>query len=384
MKILYYLPSLEAPGGLERIITFKANYFAEHGDEVTIVTSEMERTKPHFALSPRVRHVDLGVAFDYPYSQSRVMKLLKYPFRYRRFRKRLVRTLHELRPDITVSTLRRELNFLNDVKDGSVKIGEFHVTRHAYGAEALTSGNALMRKLKGMWNKRFVNNLSRLSRVVLLTHEEAGFWPELNNLCVIPNPIITPLDKVSDGTPRRVIAAGRYAPQKGFDALIDSWALVAHKHPSWTLHIYGDGYLREGLQAQIEHLRLTESCFLEHNADNIADKYCESSIFVLSSRYEGFGMVITEAMGCGVAPVCFACPCGPRDIIDDGKNGLLVENGSIREMAQKISYLIENEEIRKEMGRQAYRDAQKYKMEHIAQQWKDLFQSLTEQKNNKV
>lgn len=384
MKLLYYLPSLEAPGGLERIITFKANYFAKHGDEVTIVTSEMERGKPYFPLSAQVRHVDLGVAFDYPYNQSRVKKLIKYPFRYYRFRKRFARTLHELRPDITISTLRRELNFLNDLKDESVKIGEFHVTRYAYGAEALQSRNPVTRMLKRLWNKRFVKQLSRLSRLVLLTNEEAGFWPELSNLCVIPNPIITPLDKVSDGTSRRVIAAGRYAPQKGFDALIDSWHILAQNYPSWTLHIYGDGYLREELQAQINRLKISESCFLEHTVDNIAEKYCKSSIFVLSSHYEGFGMVITEAMGCGVPPVSFACPCGPKDIIDDDKNGLLVEDGNIQEMAQKISYLIENEEIRKEMGRQAYRDAQKYKMEHIAQQWNDLFQSiLTEQKKTR-
>lgn len=382
MKILYYLPSLEAPGGLERIITFKANYFAEHGEEVTIVTSEMGERRPYFPLSPQIRHIDLHVPIDYPYNQSRLKKLLKYPFRYHRFRKKFTRLLLQLRPDITISTLRRELNFLNDVDDGSVKIGEFHVTRHAYGAEALTSGNTVVKRLKGLWNRRFIRQLSRLKRVVLLTHEEAGFWPELNNVCVIPNPIVTPLDKVSDGSSHKVIAAGRYAPQKGFDRLIDSWALVAQKHPSWTLHIYGDGYLREELQAQTDRLGLTDACLLEHTVDNIADKYSESSLFILSSRFEGFGMVITEAMGCGVPSVSFACPCGPRDIINDGVNGLLVEDGHVEQMAEKISYLIEHEEIRREMGKQAYRDAQKYKMENIARQWKELFESVTANKES--
>lgn len=297
MRLIYYLPSLEAPGGLERIITFKANYFAEQGNEVTIITSELGDHKPYFPLSPQVRHIDLGVAFDYPYSQSRLIKLLKYPFRYHRFRKRFAKVLRELRPDITISTLRRELNFINKLDDGSIKIGEFHVTRYAYGAEALKSGNPLLKWLKAQLNKKFVRNLSQLKRVVLLTHEEAGFWSELTNLSVIPNPIITPLNKVSDGKAKRVIAVGRYAPQKGFDMLIDSWALVAQKYPDWTLYIYGDGFLRAELQEQIERLGLTEKCRLEHTVNNIADKYGESSIFVLSSRYEGFGMVITEAMG---------------------------------------------------------------------------------------
>lgn len=376
MKLVYYLPSLEAPGGLERIITFKANYFAEQGNDVTIITSELEGRKPYFPLSPQVKHIDLGVPFDYPYNQARLLKLFRYPFRYHRFRKRLTNVLQELNPDITISTLRRELNFLNKLNDGSIKIGEFHVTRYAYGAEALRSRNPIVRWLKAQWNKKFVHDLSQLKQVVLLTHEEAGFWPELSNLSVIPNPIITPLNKVSNRKEKHVIAVGRYVPQKGFDKLIDSWALVSQRHPDWRLRIYGDGFLRTKLQEQIERLGLAEKCRLEHTVKEISDKYSESSIFVLSSRYEGFGMVITEAMGCGVPPISFACPCGPRDIINDGVNGLLVEDGNIEDMAKKICYLIENEDRRQEMGKQAYLDAQRYKMENIALQWKKLFETV--------
>ena len=377
MKLVYYLPSLEAPGGLERIITFKAGYFAEQGNDVTILTSELGDRKPYFPLSPKVKHIDLGIAFDYPYNQSHFTKLLKYPFRYHCFQKRFTKTLRKLSPDITISTLRRELNFINKINDGSIKIGEFHVTRHAYGVEALASGNPVLKWLKAQWNKKFVHNLSQLKQVILLTHEEAGFWPELSNISVIPNPIITPLNKKSDGKEKSVIAVGRYAPQKGFDRLIDSWALVVREHPDWMLRIYGDGFLRTELQAQIERLGLTEKCQLEHTVNNIADRYSESSIFVLSSRYEGFGMVITEAMGCGVPPVSFTCPCGPRDIINDGINGLLVEDGNIEDMAEKINFLIENVDRRLLMGQQAYEDAQKYKMENIAKQWEELFQSIT-------
>ena len=120
MKIAYYLPSLQAPGGIERIVTFKANYFAEHfeGYDITIITSEQMGTAPHFPLSPKVKHIDLGVSFDLPYSQSIVSKVLKYPFRYYRFKQRLSNLLNELKPDITISTMRRELNFITKLKDG--------------------------------------------------------------------------------------------------------------------------------------------------------------------------------------------------------------------------------------------------------------------------
>ena len=120
-----------------------------------------------------------------------------------------------------------------------------------------------------------------------------------------------------------------------------------------------------------------DTLYLEEQTPDIIRNYCRSSIFVLSSRYEGFGMVITEAMSCGVPPVSFTCPCGPRDIIDDGKNGLLVENGNIEMLAEKICYLIENDEIRRKMGQQARIDVERFKIEQIAEQWKQLFERLT-------
>ena len=140
MKIVYYLPSLEAPGGLEHIITYKANYFASCGHQVTILTSEQGDRAVHFPLSPNVKHIDLGVPFDYPYNQSKLSRIIKYPFRYNLFKKRFEKVLLELRADITISTLRREINFLPYLKDGSIKIGEFHITRHAYGFGSTESG----------------------------------------------------------------------------------------------------------------------------------------------------------------------------------------------------------------------------------------------------
>jgi len=337
MKIAYYLPSLQAPGGIERIVTFKANYFAEHfeGYDITIITSEQMGKAPHFPLSPKVKHIDLGVSFDLPYSQSIVSKVLKYPFRYYRFKQQLSNLLNELKPDITISTMRRELNFITKLKDGSLKIGEFHVSRYAYGAEALKRKSPIVNMIKKRWANRFVKNLSKLSRVIILTSEGAKDWPELTNISIIPNPISTPVEgKQTDILSHNAIAVGRYAPQKGFDMLIPAWSIVAQRHPDWKLHI--------------------------------------------SSRYEGLPLVLGEAMAYGVAPVAFACPCGPRDMITHGKNGILVENGNIEQLAEQICYLIENENIRIEMGRQAKIRAKDFTMEAISQQWKSLFEELME------
>jgi glycosyltransferase involved in cell wall biosynthesis len=364
-------------GGLERIITFKANYFAEHlGYDVTLLTSEQVGKQPYYKLSSKVKHVDLLVCFDMPgQHQSFVSKAVQYPFRYRVFKKRFNQFLLQHKPDITISTLRRELNFINTLQDGSIKIGEFHVTRSAYHANALSGGNVFSDLIKKYWSKQFLENISRLSKFVLLTEEEKGNWSELDNTLVINNPLPFFPQQVSACTNKQVIAVGRYTAQKGFDMLIDAWKLVSEEHPDWILTIYGEGD-REGLMKQIRALDLEDTCLLQPPVTEITSKYVESSLFVLSSRFEGFGMVIVEAMACGVPPVSFACPCGPKDIINNGVDGLLVEKDNIKELAASICHLIEHDEVRKAMGTQARISSERFKMEYIAGQWKSLFESL--------
>jgi glycosyltransferase involved in cell wall biosynthesis len=373
MKIAYYLPSLIAPGGLERVITFKANYFASIGHDVTVITSEQAGQPEHFELSPRVKRIDLNVLFDYPFYQPFLLKLIKYPVRYYLFRKRFKRALLATHPDITISTLRREINFLPYMNDGSVKIGEFHVTRNSYGME---STNPLKKFIKKRWQKGFLKNLSAFSRIVLLTHEEQDLWPELKNTIVIPNPILTRPGEQSDTKAKIVIAAGRYAEQKGFDLLIEAWKVVFRKHPDWQLHIYGDGGLRESLQKQIDDAGMTKVCILKHNTPNIEQKYSASSIYALSSRFEGFGMVLIEAMSCGLPLVSFDCACGPKDIITPGEDGILVKSFDTDSMGEAINSLIEDDEKRRVMGENAYRNSNRYKMEHIATSWNELFSSV--------
>jgi glycosyltransferase involved in cell wall biosynthesis len=379
MKIVYYLPSLIAPGGLERVITFKANYFASMGHDVTIITSEQSGRPEHFELSPMVKRIDLNVAFDNSFNLS-YRKILEYPIRYHIFKKRFKRALLATKPDITISTLRRETNFLPYLRIGGAKIGEFHVTRHSYG---FTPTNWFSQILKKRWQRMFIKNLSAFKNIVLLTKEEQGLWPELKNTIVIPNPILTPPGKQSDTKSKRVIAAGRYAEQKGFDLLIKAWENVFKKHPDWELHIYGEGSLREPLQRQIDEAGMGNVCFLEHNTPNIEEKYSESSIFVLSSRFEGFGMVLTEAMSCGLPLVSFDCACGPKDIITNGEDGLLVECFDTDKMGEAINSLIEDDEKRKVMGENAYRNSNRYKMEHISEIWTTLFCNVTSEKKKK-
>ncbi|MEA4866960.1 Glycosyltransferase Gtf1 [bioreactor metagenome] len=376
MKILYYLPSLYMSGGLERIITFKANYLASKlGHEVVVMTSEQMDKRPYFPLAANVKHIDIDVPFDIGGPGSKIIKILTYPFRYRKFKNRFTDVLYKERPDVTVSTLRREINFLTSLEDGSIKIGEFHITRGAYFTESVTYKSYLKGFLKRFLEQRFIKKLSRLDKLVLLTNEEKSFWPELSNTMVIYNPVTITPTVTSDCKSNIVMAAGRYSYQKGFDMLIKAWNMVVKECPGWELRIYGEGNDME-LKQLIEKHELEQSCFLLPPVSNIEEKYAESSIFVLSSRYEGFGMVLCEAMTCGVPAVSFDCKCGPKDIINHGKDGLLAECCNIDALAQSVIVLAKDQVKREQMGRDALVNSKRFSQANIMGIWNDLFNYL--------
>ena len=370
MKIAYCTPSLYIPGGVERVLTTKANYLADvAGYEVYIILTDGKEKAPYYPLSDKINIINLDINFEELWSLSFVKKSIVYLKKQRVFKKRLAKTLCELKPDITVSLLRREINFLCDIKDGSKKVGEMHINRQNYRNFETGDTNFIKKIFEQYWMSSLIKQLKRLDCFIVLSEEDKKNWKELDNVTVIPNPL-PPVEVLQTSTTenKKVIAVGRYVYQKGFDLLVEAWEMVAKKHPEWHLYIYGRGDKNNYKQAR--------NCHFEDAVENINDKYAESSIFVLSSRFEGFGMVIIEAMKCGVPAVSFACPCGPKDIITDGKDGFLVENGNTQQLAERICYLIEHDEERKEMGKNAVETAKKYDINEIGKCWVKLFENI--------
>lgn len=375
IKIAYIIPALYYPSGMERVVILKANYFTEHfGYEVHIILTDGKGKEPSYALNPAVKVHQLDINFEELYQLSLPKRIVGYFSKQQKYKRELNICLNSISPDITISTLRREINFVNKMTDGSIKIGEIHFNKSNYRDFTQNKlPGAIQRIVKYFWMKQLIVNLKHLKKFVVLSFEDKECWTELDNVEVIYNPLSFTTSKFSTCNNKQVIAVGRYTYQKGFDRLLPAWKIVCEKHPDWVLRIFGGGN-KDSLQIQIDELNIGESCILEPSTPDIIDKYCESSIFVLSSRYEGFGMVITEAMSCGVPPVSFACPCGPKDIITEGEDGLLVPNGDIGALAQKICYLMENETLRKQMGTQAIKNVQRFNINNIALQWKALFE----------
>ncbi len=380
VKIVYCISSLAIIRGGQRMLAIKANYFAKHwGYEIHVITTDEGDKQPYFPLHPSIQVHNLDINYD------KWMPLYKRLFShfYKRYlyRKRLKKSLNQIKPDFTILMLRRELGFIMDMNDGSIKIAENHFERESY----LNSANySLLRYCPNFiwkrWKKKQVEYIKKLHRFIVLTNEDAAKWGELDNVTVIPNPLALMPESLSSGASKQVIAVGHYGMQKGFDMLIAAWKIIAVKHKDWNLKIFGDGPLRETLQRQIDDEGLRDSCKLEMPVPDITSKYVESSIFVLSSRYEGFGLVIIEAMACGLPVISFNCQCGPKEIITNNEDGILVKTGDIAALAQQILFLIENEEVRKRMRTKALLKIQKYRIENIAVLWKDLFEKLLEEK----
>lgn len=374
-KIVYCTPALYMAGGIERVLTLKANYFAEHfGYEITIILTEGKDKPLFYPLSDRINVINLDIGFEDLWSCSFIKKIFVYLKKQRLFKKRLTTELMRIRPDLTISLLRREINFLTSIQDGSCKIGELHVNRLNYRNFETGETNFFKSLFATFWMKSLVSHLKMLSCFVVLTEEDKRLWPELDKVEIIPDPLDVENDKVNLLNNKRVIGVGRYVYQKGFDLLLQAWSKVEKQLNDWELVIYGMGD-RSPYECLIDSLHIDRTrCHLYGPTDNIKREYLNSSLFVFSSRFEGFGMALIEAMACGLPVVSYDCPCGPKDIIRHLEDGILVENGNIDKFAEQMIILMKDDDKRMKMSKNAVKNVQRYRIERIAQQWKSLFE----------
>lgn len=375
-KIVYCVPSLYIPGGVERVLILKANYFAENfGYDITIITTDGKDKPFAFPLSQKVNVVNLDINFNELWNCSFLKKVYLYLKKQHVYKKRLTKELMRIRPDITDSLLRRDINFINEIHDGSKKIGELHVNRANYRNFEANETNFVKNLFSKFWMRDLIKHLKRLDKFIVLTEEDKATWLELNNVVAIPNPISFKVDSVSSLSRKRVIAVGRYAYQKGFDMLLKAWSIVEKQNPEWVLAIYGAGE-RESYQRQINELKIDKDrCHLYGNTKEIQSEYQDSSIYVVSSRFEGLSMAMLEAIACGLPVVSFACPCGPRDVVTDGV-GILVPKEDVKGLANALLDLMNSPEQIKIMGENARKRSEDFKIDVLANKWKELFESL--------
>lgn len=384
MIIVYVFPNFTATAGTERILIDKMNYFAERdGFDVVLVTLEQGDIPMSFSLSRKVKHFDLNVCFYKMYHRNIFKRQFEKQLLMRDFKRRFDDLMNELQPDIVIATTyeSRVLSVIDNCKVKFKRVVESHI-----GKEFLLQNDPRNKVNVFRWLNAYIKMkkveyfVKRSDVLIALNRVDACDWSRYVDTKVITNVVhLNPLGRYSNQNSNRVVFVGRFSKQKGIDDLFRIWKLVNQKHPNWHLDLFGDGEMRSYVCSEAD--RLGMNIHIHESNDNIYEQYINSSILVLTSVYEPFGLVIPEAMSCGLPVISFDCPYGPREIITDGVDGFLVRNRNVEDFASKICTLIENQSLRIQMGRAAILSSLRYRAEIIMPRWESLFENLCHQKN---
>lgn len=379
MKLLYFIPALYNHGGMERVLTQKVNYLAEYMDyEIDVITTDQKNLPCAFSLSDKVRLFHLDLDFSDHYDQSIIRKMISHYTKLRKYKKEIYKILETEKPDILISLGGKEIDFLYKLRTDAKKVCEMHFSMNVRKQFLYSRKHCFVWELIGSVRTYQLKKVTKkLDKLVVLTNQDKVQW-ELTHKNVLhivnPNPFVALSGKKAES--KTVISVGRLDAQKGYAFLIDAWKLVVEKHPDWKLNIFGTGELKQELKNKIIMLDVEDKIELKGLSKEIEKEYLSASFFVMSSLYEGLPLVLLEAMACGLPVVSFDCEWGPREVIQNEKNGFLVPVKDYMKLADKINLLIENPQLLKEMSAEAVETSKKYDITKVMEQWDEMFKSL--------
>lgn len=360
MKILYIVTKINSEGGVARVLSTKANYFVEKfGYEVHILTQNGGNKSLFYSYNRKIVLHDM------------ILKGFK-PIFFLQYVSAVNKLVFDLNPDIIV------------VCDNGFKaftIPFFLKTRipiifECHGSKFIKENQNkefwFFTKMKLLF-KDFSAN--KFYKFVALSNESLNEW-NVKNGVVIANPLWFQPTLFADLKSKKVIVVARHSYEKGLDRLLVIWKNVVQKHPDWTIDIYGKYNDKYEIKTLCDNLKISKSVNFLEPTTNIKEKYLEASILVMTSRTEGFGMVLVEAMACGLPVIAYDCPCGPRAIIRNNKNGFLIEDGNVDMFVEKMELLIEDEMCRIKIGKNAQKSVENYNINFVMAQWKSLFESF--------
>ena len=365
MKLTLVISSLGV-GGAERIMSLMANYWAAKGWEITILTIDDET--PFYQLDAPVNHIGLGV------QQNSSNVLMGGWNNFRRIQA-LQGAIASLKPEVVISFIDQTnvLTILATRSLNSPVIVSEHIDPTLYSIGI--TWDSLRR-----WTYPFA------SKVVVLTQRTSDYFLSELRLptYVIPNPVILPskFEEIStvESPKRSLIAMGRLTQQKGFDLLLKAFAKLKDKDPDWILTIFGDGELRPELEALRDKLKLQERVYFPGSVKNVYETFKQADIFVLPSRFEGFPSTLCEAMACGLPVIATDCPSGPREIIRDGIDGILVPSENIAALSAAMANLMADEQKRHDLSTRATEIVERFSIEKIMPMWEELLVEAVKEK----
>ncbi len=379
MKIVYCVGSLINKGGMEKVLANKANYFVDKiGYEVHIITQEQKGLPLCYEFDERVIFHDIKIS----QLNKKIIKGFSFIKNIFTLRKIYTHLFDEIQPDIIIVCERGYNDFVIPfTKKNIPKIREFHFAKEAVKVHA--SLMSPKNRFRHLFMYKFIFKIfNKYDYLALLTNRDKETGNYKTKTEVIANMNQSSLPKETALLEKKnVISVGSmHDDRKRFEVQISLWSEIVKKHPEWKLNIYGGGVCKEKLQNLINQLNLNKNVILHGSSNTMSKHYLNSSIFLFTSTAEGLPMVLIEALSYGIPCVSFDCPTGPSDIITNEVDGYVVEDGNIEALKEKLVILIENTELRKNMGKNAKNNAIQYTTENISKQWISLFRKI---KNDK-
>lgn len=364
MKILYVTDQFYMHGGVEKMLCQKINYWLQHYQyEVILCTSEQRNKNFIYELNPSTNHIDLGINYHRTKSYFHPLNLLKAVVHF----VKLKGIIKAYKPDVIISVnYTPEQYFIPFLANTIPTIKEFH------------SSGVLMQPQTSFFEKckyRLFLILNRYTVKVVLNEDEKKYYP-FKGIEVIPN-FIVPQMLEKELKENVIIVAGRIAPVKQLEHLIEAWAKIAHEIPDWEVHIYGEGDLQiiQKLQYQINQLQVPR-IVLKGATKQLEKQMQRAKIFAMTSATECFPMVLLEAQAAGMAVISYDCPNGPRNIITHEENGILVENQNKDAFAQELKQLITNTTKQSKIKNNAKQSSAKFSQHTIMRKWNALCNSI--------
>ncbi len=362
MKILYVTPRINDAGGLARIINIKANYFVQNFDYgVHILTQNNGNTPLFYNFNDKI------VLHDINLKNNNIIKLFS-------FINKTNEIIKLVKPDILILCegfkgffvpwlIRLDIPILFEVH-GSIFNNQTDINKSFIARLGFKIEMYLKKKLA-----------QKFTKLIVLSSQSEQEW-KTKNIVVFPNPNWLKSNEKSNLKSKRAIMVARHSYEKGVDRVLYIWQIVVKKYPDWILEIYGDFDENLFYHKLANELGLKDKVLFFEPIKNIQEKYIEASFCLMTSRTEGFGMVLIEAMICGLPCIAYDCPVGPRTIIENEINGFLIKENDIDGFVLKIFKMIENKELLNEMSKNAIVSTKNYDLDSIMNKWKLLFENL--------
>ena len=384
MRIVYVTETMVSSGGTEKMLSEKASYLVDvFGYDVTIIScTQIAGQANTFPLSQNVKQINLAIPYYRQYHYGYPKRLLVKWETNQALKKLLTKTIHQIDPDIVIGVARFAADIVTTIKCRAKKIIECHEARPFIMAD-MEGNRALVSRLYTnlIMKKRYFRMIERHADVVVtLTEGDSHLWKKARHLEVIPNFSTMAVSRMADYKNKRVIAVGRLSAEKGYDRLLKIWKRVSPQHQDWSLEFFGDGKLHHMLTNMIHDLQLL-NVTINPPTPHISEEYTKSAICVMTSHFEGFSLVLLEAIKHGLPCIAFDCPFGPASIIKDGICGYLIEENSIEQYAQKLSLLMDQEDIWKSLSKEAIKRGEDFSVETVMNRWRQLFEDLVPAKS---